>query len=81
MIACILIPCVCIYLLAMRLTPRRGFLRACEKLFIGIAAIYLLNLLLSPLELSLAQSPMASLATGYLGLPGVVLTFVVQRLL
>ncbi len=80
-IAFVAVPCLLVYLLSMRLTPHRGLLRVCEKLFIGIAVVYALNLALSPFRLSLAQNPLTSLAAGYLGLPGAVLVFVVQRLL
>lgn len=80
-IAFVAIPSICVYLLSMRLTPHRGVLRVCEKLFVGFAAIYVLNLVLSPFQLTLAQNPLTSLAAGYLGIPGAVLVFVVQRLL
>ncbi|MDD3409716.1 MAG: pro-sigmaK processing inhibitor BofA family protein [Eubacteriales bacterium] len=70
-----------LYLLAMRSTPGHGWLECCEKLFIGLAAVYLINRLLAPFSLQIAQNPISSLAAGYLGLPGVALTFVIQKLL
>lgn len=80
-IAFLAVPSVCIYLLSMRLTPNRGLLRVCEKLFIGVAIIYIINLALSPFSLSIAQNPLTSVVAGYLGLPGSALAFVVQHLL
>ncbi|NLV59621.1 MAG: hypothetical protein GXY67_12765 [Clostridiales bacterium] len=79
-IACLAIPSACIFWLGMRLTPRKGFLRVCEKLFLGIALLQLLNWALSPFQLSLPQSVLASAAAGYLGVPGAVLAFVIQRI-
>jgi len=75
------VPCVGVYLISMRLTPRKGLLRVCEKLFIGIAVIYLVNLALSPFSLSITQNPLAALAAGWLGLPGAALVFAVQSLI
>lgn len=80
LIACLGIPSALVCWACMRLTPRKGFLRACEKLFLGVALIHLINWGLSPFEMSLPQSPLACLAAGYLGVPGAALTFVLQRL-
>ncbi|MEA5016035.1 MAG: pro-sigmaK processing inhibitor BofA family protein [Candidatus Limiplasma sp.] len=79
-IACLAVPSALVCWACMRLTPRKGFLRACEKVFLGIALIYLVNWALSPFQLSLSQSPLASLAAGYLGVPGAALAFVIQQL-
>lgn len=79
-IACLAVPSACVFWLGMRLTPKKGFLRVCEKLFLGMALLQLLNWVLSPFQLSLPQSLLASLTAGYLGVPGAVLTFVVQRM-
>ncbi len=80
LIAVVALPSALVCWACMRLTPRRGFLRACEKLFLGMALLYLLNWVLAPFQLSLPQSPLASLAAGYLGVPGAALAYVVLRL-
>lgn len=81
LIAFVALPCACLYWVGMRSTPGKGLLKLSEKLFVGIAVVYLLNGILSPFQMPLAQNPLTSLAAGYLGLPGVVLAFLVQRIL
>ena len=72
--------CYAVYRLAIRSTPGRGWLRVCERALAGVCVLYLLNLMLAPMGASVQQSPLSSLAAGYLGLPGAALAFVVQRL-
>ncbi len=79
-IAWLAVPSLLVYLLSNRLTPKKGFLRASEKLFLGMALIYLLNIALSPMQLTISENPLSSVAAGYLGLPGAVLAFIIQRL-
>ena len=62
-----------LYLLCMRSTPGKGLCRAAEKLCIGIILCYLCQMVLRPFGIQIAQSPLAALSAGYLGLPGVAL--------
>lgn len=62
-----------LYLLCMRATPGRGLCRMVEKLCIGIVLCYLCQVVLRPFGVRIAQSPLAALSAGYLGLPGVAL--------
>ena len=63
-----------VYLLCMHSTPRKGWLRAAETLCLGIILCYLCQAALRPLGIQIAQSPLAALSAGYLGLPGVALS-------
>ena len=65
-----------VYWLAMRAAPGRGWLRLMERLCAGIILCYLCHLMLKPLGFTAAQSPLAALSAGYLGLPGVALASV-----
>ena len=67
-----------LYFIMMRLTPHRGVLRVCERLFIGIAALYLINLALSPFGVQIAQNPLTALATGRFGLAGAAVSAFLQ---
>ncbi len=66
-----------LYLAAMRSSPRRGWLRAVERFFAGIILCWLCHMLLRPFGLNVPQNPLAALAAGWLGLPGVALPAVV----
>lgn len=57
----------------MHATPQRGLLRMLERLCIGLILCYLCQLVLRPFDIQIAQSPLAALSAGYLGLPGVAL--------
>ena len=72
--------CFALYWLAIRSTPKRGWLLVCERMFVGVCVIYLLNLCLTPFGAQIQQSPLSSLAAGCLGFPGAALAFVVQQL-
>lgn len=61
------------YVLAMRSTPHRGWLRVAERLCAGAGVCLLCALALRPLGISIVQSPLAVLSAGYLGLPGAAL--------
>ena len=65
-----------LYFLAMRTTPGRGMMRLIERLCAGAALCWLCHALLGPLGFKAAQSPLAALSAGYLGLPGVALASV-----
>lgn len=66
-----LMAAVCFW--CMHSTPQRGLLRILERLCIGLILCYLCQLLLRPFGIRIAQSPLAALSAGYLGLPGVAL--------
>ncbi|MBP3646685.1 MAG: pro-sigmaK processing inhibitor BofA family protein [Clostridia bacterium] len=68
-----------IYFLAMRTTPGRGIMRMIERVCMGAALCWLCHTLLSPLGFEIAQSPLAALSAGYLGLPGVALAAVIAH--
>ena len=72
--------CAVIVLVCMRLTPRKGVLRLCERVFIGVAVVYLASLVAAPLGVRIAQSPLSAVAAGFLGVPGAVLAAFLQMM-
>ena len=68
-----------VYFLAMQTTPGRGVMRLIEKVCAGAALCWLCHLLLNPIGFQVAQSPLAALSAGYLGLPGVALAAVLAH--
>ena len=62
-----------LYLLSMTATPGKGWLRAAERICAGAVLCWLCHTLLQPFGLETAQSPLAALSAGYLGLPGAAL--------
>ena len=62
------------YFLSMISVPRRGWMRVVERICGGIILCWLCSALLSPFGIRVAQSPLAAMSAGYLGLPGVALS-------
>lgn len=69
-----------VYLASMRSTPRRGLMRVVERVCVGMILCYLCHLAFGPLGAEVPRGPLASLAAGYLGLPGVALGTAVSLL-
>ena len=65
-----------VYGMCMRSTPRKGVMRVIETLCLGIILCYLCQAALNPLGIKIAQSPLAALSAGFLGLPGVAFSSV-----
>lgn len=62
-----------VYCWCMHATPQRGLMRVLERICVGVILCYLCQLVLKPFGIQIAQSPLAALSAGYLGLPGVAL--------
>ena len=67
-----------LYLACMRSTPRRGMTRVMERVCAGVVLFYLCSAALKLCGVSLAQSPLAAVSAGYLGLPGAALAALAQ---
>ncbi len=65
-----------VYAFAMCTTPQKGVMRIVERMCAGLVLCWLCHAVLAPLGLNIAQSPLAALAAGYWGLPGVALASV-----
>ena len=65
-----------IYALSIRTEPGHGIMRLIERVCAGAAICWLCHALLQPFGLKAAQSPLAALSAGYLGLPGAALASV-----
>lgn len=72
--------CALLVPLCMRLTPRKGVLRFCERMFIGVAVVFLVSLVAAPFGVKIAQSPLSAMAAGFLGVPGAVLAACLQAM-
>jgi len=64
---------------AVRTTPGKGVMRLIERVCAGAALCWLCHTLLRPFGFEAAQSPLAALSAGYLGLPGVALASVLAH--
>jgi len=62
-----------VYLLSMASQPHKGLLRLIERLCAGAALCWVMHAILQPFGIEAAQSPLAALSAGYLGLPGAAL--------
>ena len=69
-----------LYWLTLHSTPNRGWLKVCERFFVGVAIVYLVNLCLGSLSFQMQQNPLSSFAAGYLGVPGAAFAFVMQNM-
>ena len=65
--------------LAVRATPGKGLMRLIERVCAGAALCWLCHTLFRPLGFETAQSPLAALSAGWLGLPGVALASVLAH--
>ena len=61
------------YLLTMRSTPGKGWLKWTERLCGGIILCFLCSLALYPFGIRIAQSPLTAASAGFFGLPGAAL--------
>ena len=68
-----------VYLFAIQTEPGKGLMRLIERVCLGAALCWLCHTLLKPLGVQIAQSPLAALSAGYLGLPGVALVSVLAN--
>lgn len=63
-----------VYCLCMHATPGKGLMHVLERVCVGMILCYLCQLVLRPFGIQVAQSPLAALSAGYLGLPGAALS-------
>lgn len=68
-----------LYFLAVRTTPGKGLMRIIERVCMGAALCWLCHAVLTPFGFEVAQSPLAALSAGYLGIPGVALATVLAH--
>ena len=61
------------YVLAMCAVPGKGWLKATEKLCLGIILSFLCSAVLKPFGFSITNSPLSAVTAGWWGLPGVAL--------
>ena len=59
-----------VYLIAIGTCPGKGIIKLAERICAGAALCWLMNLVLSPIGIQIAQSPLAALSAGLLGIPG-----------
>ena len=62
--------------LSMTAQPNKGFMRIIEGICSGAVLCWLCGLMGRLLGINIAQSPLAALSAGFLGLPGVALSTV-----
>ena len=63
-----------LYAVSMLTIPGRGIMKLLERTAAGAALCFLLHLVLTPLGLSIPQTPLSAVLSGYLGLPGAALS-------
>lgn len=62
-----------VYCWCMNATPGKGLMHVLERVCAGMILCYLCQLVLRTFGIQIAQSPLAALSAGYLGLPGAAL--------
>ena len=73
-----LIVCTAIFVgtvswIAMHTEPGKGIIKLMERIMAGAVVCWLLGVLLAPLGIEVAQSPLAAVSAGFWGIPGAAL--------
>jgi len=77
LIATFAVTVAAVWSVSMLSTPRKGLTKVLERTAIGTFLCWICYLALSPLGITIPQTPVSALLAGYLGLPGVAFsTFV-----